>query len=105
MNVSVSGSTITITGTPNKLAPTTSGVPGFNEGGNLSYYESNSGNTGDPATPDPDRTGTGHTQFALIPLVTDDQIMMLLVGDKDTTINNYSVSGTSYTVDVSGIDW
>ena len=31
--------------------------------------------------------------------------MMLLVGDKDNTINNYSVSGTSYTVNVSGIDW
>ena len=113
MNVSESGGTITITGDPNNLAPTTD-VPGLygedNTAGNLTYYQSNSGNTGNPAQPDTDRTGTnedpaGHTQFAIIPLVTDDQIVLLLVGDKDTTINNYSVSGTSYTVDVSGIDW
>ena len=113
MNVSESGGTITITGDPNNLVPTTD-VPGLygedNTAGNLTYYQSNSGNTGNPAQPDTDRTGTnedpaGHTQFAIIPLVTDDQIVLLLVGDKDTTINNYSVSGTSYTVDVSGIDW
>ena len=108
MTVSVSGTTITITGTPDALAPTTH-VPGLygadNTAGNLTYYVSNSGNTGNPATPDSNRDGSNHTQFALIPLVTDGQVKMLLVGDKDTTINNYSVSGTPYTVDVSDIDW
>lgn len=75
MNVSVSDGTITITGTPNALVPTTA-VPGLygedNTAGNLTYYTSNSGNTGNPANPDTNRTGTtvapaNHTQFAIIP--------------------------------------